>query len=310
VSPDAVALWMLAASLSLALVGTWDVLAGGARTSLLRARAQPAPPPSRRGRAGARANAWLVHRRAGRGLAVKLVAAGVQRINALQFVVLAVAAGAGGFAVLTLLFPWVVALAGGLACARACWSWLERKREKRRAAFVAQLPDLARLLSNGTGAGLSVTSSLAVAVEELAEPAESELRLALEEVRLGASFQTAFDHLAERMPSRDLGVLVGTLVIQQRSGGDLVRALTDMADTLETRKEALREVRTTMTGAVTAAYIVAGLGVASVVLINLLRPGALEKLTNSGLGLGVLAVSGTLYAVGLFLVRRVTRIPT
>ncbi|MCP9491484.1 MAG: type II secretion system F family protein [Solirubrobacteraceae bacterium MAG38_C4-C5] len=309
-SADAVALWVLTATLCVALVGTWDVLAGGAHTALLRERAQPAPPRSRRGRAAAQANAWLVHRPAGRRLAVKLVAAGVARINALQFVLLAVVAATVGFAMLTLLFPTVIALLGGLACARGCWWWLERKREKRRAAFVAQLPDLARLLSNGTGAGLSVSSSLAVAVDELDEPAASELRLALGEVRLGASFEAAFEHLAERMPSRDLGVLVGTLIIQQRSGGDLVRALTDMADTLESRKEALREVRTTMTGAVTAAYIVAGLGVASVLLINLLRPGALEKLTSSALGLGVLAVSGTLYTVGLLMVRRVTRIPT
>ena len=57
------------------------------------------------------------------------------------------------------------------------------------------------------------------------------------------------ENLGERLPSRELSVLVSTLAIQQRSGGDLVRALSDMAATLEARRETQREVKTLMAGA-------------------------------------------------------------
>jgi len=187
---------------------------------------------------------------------------------------------------------------------------VEYRRGKRRDSFVAQLPELARVLSNGTSAGLSINGALQIATTELIEPARAEVTLVLEEVRIGQSLDLALSHLAERMPSRELGVLISTLVIQQRSGGDLVRALGDMAETLEARKDLIREVRTVMAGSVFTAWIVAGLGVATVLVLNLISPGVVDKMTSSPLGIIVIVVSGTLYATGFVLIRQVTRIET
>ena len=140
--------------------------------------------------------------------------------------------------------------------------WLERKREARRDEFMGQLPELARILSNGASAGLSMVSAYGVAVQELDDPARTELRIALEEIRIGQSFEGAMASLGERMPSRELAVLVSTLAIQQRSGGDLVRALSDMATTLEARRETQREVKTLMAGATATSYVVMVIGAA------------------------------------------------
>ena len=41
-----------------------------------------------------------------------------------------------------------------------------------------------------------------------------------------------------------------TLVIQQRAGGDTVRALNELGHTLEARKDLLREIRTLLSGSV------------------------------------------------------------
>ena len=68
------------------------------------------------------------------------------------------------------------------------------------------------------------------------------------------------ENLGERLPSRELSVLVTTLAIQQRSGGDLVRALSDMATTLEARRETQREVKTLMAGATATSYVVMFIG--------------------------------------------------
>ena len=72
-------------------------------------------------------------------------------------------------------------------------------------------------------------------------------------------------NLGERMPSRELAVLVSTLAIQQRSGGDLVRALSDMAATLEARRETQREVKTLMAGATASSYVVMVIGAGAAV---------------------------------------------
>lgn len=130
----------------------------------------------------------------------------------------------------------------------------------------------------------------------------------LEQMQLGQSLDMALERLRERMPSRELGVLVGTLVIQQRSGGDVVSALESMSTTLEQRKDLLREVRTLMSGTVFTAYVVALMGIGAVFLLNALSPGALDRLLGSPLGIAVFVVAGVLYAIGLTLVRQVTRL--
>ena len=125
---------------------------------------------------------------------------------------------------------------------------------------MGQLPELARILSNGASAGLSMVSAYGVAVQELDDPAQTELQIALEEIRIGQPFERAMENLGQRLPSRELAVLVSTLAIQQRSGGDLVRALSDMASTLEARRETQREVKTLMAGATASSYVVMFIG--------------------------------------------------
>lgn len=298
---------LLALALLLGLFGTWDLLMAASRRDVLRERASGERAADPVVRLLATVERAIARTRRGRRLGVALTA-GAIRMTPLQFLAAAVGAALAAFVVMTLLFSTVISVLGALAVLRGAFAYLRRRRDQRRDRFVGQLPDLARVLSNATSAGLSVTAALEIAVNELEEPAETELRIALEEVRIGQSFESAFAHLGERMPSRELGVLVNTLVIQQRAGGDLVRALSDMEATLDARKDTLREVKTIMAGAVATAYMVAAIGIGAIFFLDAVRPGTLDALTGSVIGLIVIAVSSLFYIVGFALVRRVVRI--
>ena len=129
-----------------------------------------------------------------------------------------------------------------------------------------------------------MVSAYGIAVKELDDPARTELQIALTEIRIGQPFERAMENLGERLPSRELSVLVSTLAIQQRSGGDLVRALSDMATTLEARRETQREVKTLMAGATASSYVVMVIGAAALFLADLTRPGTLDRVASSPLG--------------------------
>lgn len=245
----------------------------------------------------------------GRWLSLHLVAAGVNT-RVVDATAIAAAAALGGFVVGRAILPeWVAVLVAALAV-RLCWAWVERRRRKRTEDFVGQLPELARVLSNATSAGLAVTTAVDMAATELTDPARSEMVLTAEELRIGQSLESALTSLERRMPSREVGVLVGTLVVQQRSGGRLVQALRDLAETLEARKELRREIRTVMSGAVFTGYLVAGMGAGTVVILNVVDPGILRTMTSSLIGQAAFVISMTLYALGFLMVRRVTRIET
>ncbi len=210
-----------------------------------------------------------------------------------------------------LMFPLMGVVGSVMLVGFMVWGahrWLEYRVQQRIEAFVAQLPEVARVLSNAAAAGLALRSAIDLAARELADPAGTEFRTVGEAMSLGQSVNQAFDAMYERLPSRELAVLVQTLVIQSRTGGALVTALQNIAVTLEQRKELRREVKTVVSGAVFGGYVVTFLGVAAVFVMNLLSPGALDALVGTGIGRVVLVVSAAFFAMGYFLINRLTRI--
>ena len=186
--------------------------------------------------------------------------------------------------------------------------WLEHRRMKRTQRFVAQLPDLARLLANGSSAGLSMRRCLGMAATELMSPACEEIGGVVTQLDIGWPVEQALQKLSERLPSREVGVLVRTIVIQQRAGGELVRALNDIAASLEDRKELRREVGTTILGASISGYAVILIGLGAVLLMNIAKPGILDMMASSFLGQIALAVAGVLFAGGVVMMRLVSRV--
>lgn len=186
--------------------------------------------------------------------------------------------------------------------------YLRRGQARRREAFVAQLPDLARVLANASYAGLSLPTALAIAGEELAEPARTELSRVATRLKFGAPLSTALESLRTRVGSREAGVLISTLIVASRSGGSLVTALRNIADTLEQRRETRREIRTTLAQSVATAYMVIVIGAASLLLLNFIEPGTVQRMTTSLLGQVALLVSALLFGGGYLMIRRMTRI--
>ena len=171
-----------------------------------------------------------------------------------------------------------------------------------------QIPELARVLSNGTNAGLSIATAWTVAEREMYEPAKSEIRRLNDSVRFGSSLETAMLELYERHPAREIRVLMSTLVVSARSGGSLVKALRDISRTLDDRKEVRREIRTTLAQARVTSWLVAAMAVGMLVMLNAVQPGTVEKMTGNLIGQIALVVGFGLIAVGLLIVRRLTRI--
>jgi len=212
---------------------------------------------------------------------------------------------------------WLIAAAalapffGPIAGLVGVWSagiFLNWQRQKRIEAFINQLPDVARLLANAAAAGLALRTALAMAAEELEAPAGEELARVADQLTLGRSVDDALGELAERLPSRELVVLVTTLVLSNKAGGTVVNSLRNLTQTLEDRKETRREVRTMLSEVNATAFTVPLLGLGSLLLINSSNEGALAKVTGSPLGQTLVLISMGLYTIGFFVIRRLGKI--
>lgn len=200
---------------------------------------------------------------------------------------------------------------GVLAALAGLWganSFLNWQRTKRTEAFISQLPELTRVLANATQAGLAMRTALSMAAEELDDPAGEELRRVSDQLAVGHSLDDALDELASRLPSRELVVLVTTLVLSNRAGGQVVSSLRNLTTTLEERKETRREVVTMLSQIKVTAVAVPVLGLGFLLLINQATPGALDRMTGSVVGQFATIIAFALYGIGLFLIRRMSAV--
>ncbi|MGK5637608.1 type II secretion system F family protein [Streptomyces sp. URMC 126] len=212
---------------------------------------------------------------------------------------------------------WVVAALllapffGPLAAIVAVWTafaFLGWQRRKRIEKFINQLPELARILANATQAGLALRTALGMAAEEMDAPAGEELAAVADRLAVGHSVDEALAELADRLPSRELGVLVTTLVLSHRAGGSVVRSLRNLTETLEERKETRREVRTQLSQVTATAYVVPLMGVGTLFLMDRIAPGSIDRMTGTTLGQLTVIGAFLLYGIGFFLIRRMSRI--
>ncbi|MFI7097798.1 type II secretion system F family protein [Streptomyces sp. NPDC050161] len=190
----------------------------------------------------------------------------------------------------------------------AAFAFLNWQRQKRIEKFINQLPELSRILANATQAGLALRTALGMAAEELEAPAGEELAKVSDKLAVGHSVDEALGELAERLPSRELVVLVTTLVLANRAGGTVVGSLRNLTKTLEERKETRREVRTQLSQVVVTAYVVPLLGIGTLLLMNRIAPGAIDRMTSSFLGQLAVVAAFALYGLGFFFIRKLSKI--
>lgn len=187
-------------------------------------------------------------------------------------------------------------------------AFLNYQRAKRTEAFINQLPELTRVLANATQAGLALRTAIAMAVEELDDPAKEELRRVADRLSVGHSLDDALNELVERLPSRELTVLVSTLILSNRAGGTIVSSLRNLTGTLEERKETRREVTTLLSQVKVTAVAVPVLGLGFLLIINGMRDGALDDMTTAAPGRIAVLIAAGLYGLGFFLINRLTRV--
>ncbi len=186
--------------------------------------------------------------------------------------------------------------------------FLDHLVQKRTDKFAEQLPDIARIMANAAGAGMAIPNALALTMREMEEPAHSLLGHAVRQMEVGQTLAGAMESLQQRAPSREMAVMVSTLIIQQRSGGDVIEALREMSVNLEERRDLKREVVTAMTGVRFTAYIIISLGVGLLFVMEGLTRGTLRRMTGEPLGQVVLVVAFALFAAGYFAVKRLSRV--
>ena len=303
----AAGLLLLVVTLALAVVGLVDLERGNAHQRALAERSALDRAEARAVKRRTRFDAWVRRHPWGQRLE-QAIATGGPSIRPGDLILLTAGGGLSAFVAVRSVAGPLFGFAAAVGVVLAVRARLRRRAETRRQEFIQQLPELARTLSNAAGAGLALRSAIGLAADELPDPAGTEMRFVRDRLAVGESIDEALAALERRLPSRELKLLVTTLVIQARAGGALVSALRGISETLDARKDLRREIRTLTAGAVYTGYLIGAVGVGVLLLVNLITPGSLKAMSSSIIGQASLVIAGGLFAFGLLLIRRTTDI--
>jgi tight adherence protein B len=264
-------------------------------------------PVTRRAETPRRAGPVARHPR-GRALAQRLDRAGIPLAPGPFVAAVGAAAAAAAFlCAVVVKLPQAAPAAAGfvLVGARAV---VGAGDSRRRARVEGQLPQVAHALAAALGAGLSLRQALGRVARDAPEPVAGELRGCVDELALGARVETALAGLAERLPSRDMRVMVTAILVQRRTGGNLARALAVLAERLDERARLERELRGATAQARLTAWLVAALPVGAGLMAEVASPGTLQRTLGEPPGSLLAVTAALLYATGVVWVRHIGRV--
>jgi len=121
--------------------------------------------------------------------------------------------------------------------------YVELKRRSRMTQIDRQLPDMIDLLVVTIEAGLGILASMRVASESMSDPLGQELRLTLQEQRMGLSVNQAIESLGRRADATNMRIFVRALTQGERLGISIGATMRNLSVEMRKRRRAAAEER-------------------------------------------------------------------
>jgi Flp pilus assembly protein TadB/Mg-chelatase subunit ChlD len=186
--------------------------------------------------------------------------------------------------------------------------WVVRTLRRRRNRFAEQLPDALQVVASALRSGHSFAGSLAVVVENASEPMKTEMQRVVADEQQGIPIQQTLGVVAERMASRDIEQLALVAELQREAGGNAAEVVDRVAETVRERFDLRRLIQTlTMQGRMSR-WIVSGLPVGIVLVLQVENPHYLHPLLASTGGKVVFALAAAWAVAGSFVIKKIVEI--
>jgi tight adherence protein B len=189
----------------------------------------------------------------------------------------------------------------GFGLPRWVLSYLKKRRIKR---FTDELPNAMDVIVRGIRSGLPLADCMRIIANEAQEPLRTEFRTIIEAQSLGVTIGDAVAKLYERVPVAEanfFGIVIG---IQQKSGGNLSEALSNLSKVLRDRRKMRGKIAAMSMEAKASAGIIACLPFVVAILTYLSSPSYIELLWITNAGKIALVCSAMWMSIGIGIMKK------
>lgn len=194
-----------------------------------------------------------------------------------------------------------LAFAAGLGLPRWIVGFVAGRRIKK---FTSDFPDAMDIIVRGIRSGLPVHDSLRVIAQESPEPLASQFHRLVESIGMGVSVDQALEKMHENMPTSEVRFFAIVLAIQQKTGGNLAEALSNLSTVIRARKLMREKVKALSGEAVASAVIIGSLPPAVAGLISITAPDYMRPLFTDPRGHMMLMVGAVWMTLGVLSMRK------
>lgn len=204
-----------------------------------------------------------------------------------------------------LLADWLTALmcfAVVVIAPPVSYRWLLKRRYR---ALQKQLPPMLVTLSNQLRSGISMANAINGLKGQLAPPLGQEVNEILRQVKLGHDLEQALLGWQQRVPIFSVKMVVQSLILGFRSGGQQSELLMRLAENLQ-KQEHIRERQATLSSqAKMQARILVLMPIALFLLLRSMKPDHIAMLTDTLVGQLMLLAAAVLMVIGGWMMKKI-----
>ncbi len=177
-------------------------------------------------------------------------------------------------------------------------------RKRRINKFIEEFPGAIDVIIRGVKAGLPVADCFRMIASEGQEPVKSEFRRIVESQTIGLSIGEAVERFADRVPVSEASFFSIVINIQQKAGGNLSEALTNLSRVLRDRKKMKGKVKAMSSEAKSSAGIIGSLPFLVGGAVYLTTPSYMMVLFTTNIGKIIIACGLLWMGIGIFIMRK------
>jgi len=189
----------------------------------------------------------------------------------------------------------------GLGLPRWIVGFIGKRRMKK---FAAEFPNAVDVIVRGIKTGLPVHDCFKIIAKESPAPLGPEFQRLVEGLGVGLTLAQALDRMYERMPMPELRFFSIVIAIQQKTGGNLAEALSNLTTVLRARRMMVEKIKALSSEAIASAGIIGSLPPVVMALVTFTTPSYMMVLFTDFRGQIMLLIGGTWMALGIFMMKR------
>lgn len=201
----------------------------------------------------------------------------------------------------SLLVSAMAAFVAGFGLPRWVLVFLRNRRLKK---FTEEFANAIDVIVRSVRSGLPTIEALKIVAKESPKPVGPEFSTLCEGLKIGVSLEQGLKRMYERIPTSEVNFFAIVMTIQQKTGGNLSEALSNLSNVLRDRKRLKGKIKAMSSEAKASAMIIGSLPPCVMGLVYLSAPDYIRTLFTERLGNLMLVGCVVWMSIGVFVMQK------